>query len=222
MPINKIDATKRGKSAVAAALALAIATGWATLFGGSAPDTPAEIRAAIARGYTPPAVQLAIDKLIKPWEGIHLTAYRDIVGVPTICWGETKGVTMGMRKTLAECDAMLRKRVIEDYYLPLVDNGRGFLKAPDSVQASMISGAYNFGVGSTNPRRGQLGSTAMFIHIPKGEYRKACEAQTAWNKAGGRVVRGLVNRREMGDAQRLGEAELCVSGLPSTQNGGAK
>jgi GH24 family phage-related lysozyme (muramidase) len=222
MPINKIVATKRGKSAVAAAVALAIATGWATLFGGSAPDTPAEIRAAIARGYTPPAVQLAIDKLIKPWEGIHLVAYRDIVGVPTICWGETKGVKMGMRKTLAECDAMLRKRVIEDYYLPLVDKGRGFLKAPDSVQASMISGAYNFGVGSTNPRRGQLGSTAMFIHIPNGEYRKACEAQTAWNKAGGRVVRGLVNRREMGDAQRLGEAELCVSGLPSTQNGGAK
>jgi hypothetical protein len=26
-------------------------------------------------------------------------------------------------------------------------------------------------------------------------------------------VTGLVRRREMGDAQRLGEAELCVSGL---------
>lgn len=213
MPINKIAPTKRGKAAVAASVAFAIGTGWAALYSGGAPDTPAKVRAAIAKGYTPPAVQLAIDKLIKPWEGIHLTAYRDIVGVPTICWGETKGVKMGMTKTLAECDAMLRARVINDYYLPLVDNGRNFLKAPNSVQASMISGAYNFGVGSTNPRRGQLGSTAMVIHIPASEYRKACEAQTAWNKAGGQIINGLVKRREMGDAQRLGEAELCVSGL---------
>lgn len=213
MPINKIVATKRGKAAIAAALVAAVTSGWTVLSSGTAPDTPSEIRAAIARGYTPPAVQLAIDKLIKPWEGVHLTAYRDIVGVPTICWGETKGVTMGMRKTMAECEAMLRATVINDYYLPLADKGVGFLKAPSSVQASMISGAYNFGVGSVNPRRGQLGSTAMFIHIPAGKYREACEAQTAWNKAGGRVVNGLVKRREMGDAQRLGEAELCVSGL---------
>jgi GH24 family phage-related lysozyme (muramidase) len=49
----------------------------------------------------------------------------------------------------------------------------------------------------------------------KGEWRKACEAQTAWNKAGGQVVGGLIKRREMGDAQRAGEAEVCVSGLPA-------
>ncbi|NGO63970.1 lysozyme [Rhizobium daejeonense] len=206
MPINKITATKRGKAAVAAAIIAAVASGWTVLSGGSAPDTPAEIRVAISRGYTPPAVQLAIDKLIKPWEGVHLTAYRDIVGVPTICFGETKGVKMGMRKTMAECEDMLRETVINDYYLPLVDKGAGFLKAPDSVQASMTSGAYNFGTV------GQLRSTAM-KYVATGRYREACEAQTAWNKAGGKVVNGLVRRREMGDAQRLGEAELCVSGI---------
>lgn len=213
MPVNRIVKSKRGVASVLAAAAFAVATGWATLFGGSAPDTPQEVRAAIAKGYVPPAVRLAIDKLIKPWEGVRLEAYLDDVGVPTICWGETEGVRLGMKKTRAECDAMVERRVIKDYYLPLVDKGRNFLNAPDSVQASMISGAYNFGVGSVNPRRGQLGSTAMFIHIPAGNWRAACEAQTAWNKAGGRVLRGLVLRREMGDAQRLGEAELCVSGL---------
>ncbi|MND71481.1 Phage lysozyme [compost metagenome] len=72
----------------------------------------------------------------------------------------------------------------------------------------MISGAYNFGVG------GMCGSSAARL-AKAGQYRQACEAQTAWNKAGGRVVNGLVNRREMGDAQRIGEAELCVSGLPT-------
>ncbi|MNW16158.1 hypothetical protein D3C71_2149160 [compost metagenome] len=46
-----------------------------------------------------------------------------------------------------------------------------------------------------------------------GKYRESCEAATAWNKAGGKVLRGLVLRREMGDEKRIGEAELCVSGL---------
>jgi GH24 family phage-related lysozyme (muramidase) len=58
------------------------------------------------------------------------------------------------------------------------------------------------------------GSSATRWHM-QGQYRKGCEAQTAFNKAGGEIVEGLVKRREMGDPQRIGEAELCVSGLPS-------
>jgi lysozyme len=38
------------------------------------------------------AVALSIAALIKPWEGRELKAYKDIVGVWTICDGETKGV----------------------------------------------------------------------------------------------------------------------------------
>lgn len=206
MPINKILPSRRAKAAVAAMVVAAVTSGWAALFGGAAPDTAAEIRAAIAQGHTPPAVQLAIDKLIKPWEGVHTVAYKDIVGVWTICWGETKGVRPGMRKTLAECDDMLKRRVVADYYLPLVDGLRGFATAPVSLQSSMTSLAYN--VGSAGAR-----SSSAARHLTAGRYKQACEAATAWNKAGGLVVRGLVNRREMGDAKRIGEAELCVSGL---------
>ena len=137
MSVNRIVKTKRGWASALAAAAFAAATGWATLFGGSAPDTPQEVRAAVSKGYVPPAVRLSINKLIKPWEGVRLEAYLDSVGVPTICWGETEGVRLGMKKTLAECDAMLERRVLNDYYLPLVDKGRNFLNAPDSVQASM-------------------------------------------------------------------------------------
>ena len=36
-------------------------------------------------------------------EGERLKAYRDIAGVPTICNGETRGVTMGMTATHLEC-----------------------------------------------------------------------------------------------------------------------
>jgi GH24 family phage-related lysozyme (muramidase) len=205
MPINKIVATKRGKAAILSVVAGAVASAWAA-FAPGGPDSPAEIRAAIAKGIMPPAVTLSIDKLIKPWEALRSRAYRDSVGVPTICWGETKGVKLGMVKSVSECEAMLKTRVVNDYYLPLVDKAKGFSAAPVSVQAAMISGAYNFGVG------GQLKSTAI-RKLAAGDFRGACEAQTAWNKANGKVLTGLVNRREMGDAQRLGEAELCVSGL---------
>ncbi|MER5172677.1 glycoside hydrolase family protein, partial [Thioclava kandeliae] len=40
------------------------------------------------------AIALAITT-IAPWEGRELRAYRDIVGIPTICFGETEGVKMG-------------------------------------------------------------------------------------------------------------------------------
>lgn len=192
MPINRIASSKRGKAAVAAALIAAAVTGW--------------------QGYktatnTPPAVILATNNLIKPWEGLVLKSHWDpYAKIWDICYGETKGITAGMVKTKAECEAMLEKRVYNDYYLPLTRRIPGFTSFPVSVQAAQISGAYNFGVS------GMVNSTAARL-ATKGQFRQSCEAQTAWNKAGGHIVNGLVKRREMGDAQRLGEAELCVSGL---------
>lgn len=191
MPINKITATKRAKAAIAAIM-LFVAT-----IGGVVINT---------KTGNPAAVDLAVEQLIKPWEGVKLTSYKDIVGVWTVCYGETEGIKAGMTFTLDQCKAMLGKRVTADYYGPLAAKIKGFTAYPIALQAAMISGAYNFGVG------GMLGSSAARL-AKEGRYREACEAQTAWNKAGGRVIKGLVLRREMGDASRIGEAELCVSGL---------
>ncbi|PZU22195.1 MAG: glycoside hydrolase [Shinella sp.] len=189
MPVNKIVATKRGKAAIASVLAVLAAGGYS----------------AYTAMKTPPAVIVATEKLIKPWEGISLKPYVDMVGVRTWCWGETKG-TPKASYTRDECDAMLIVRVNRDYYGQIIQCAPKLPSAPISVQASMISGSYNFGV------RAWCNSTAARM-IRAENWRGACEAQTAFNKAGGQVVNGLVRRREMGDAQRLGEAELCVSGL---------
>ena len=35
-------------------------------------------------------------ELIKQFEGFRSKAYKDCVGVPTIAWGHTKGVTLNM------------------------------------------------------------------------------------------------------------------------------
>lgn len=206
MPINRIVATKRGKAAIAAAIIAAATAGWQ-----SQKDTTHVV--------LPPAVILATDDLILPWEGMVLSAHWDrFAKIYDICAGLTtidgKPVTANMRFTKAECMEMTREQIFNDYYLPLVKQVPGFTTFPIGVQAAMISGAYNFGVGSIKTGKGMAGSTATRLHMA-GQYRKGCEAQTAFNKAGGIVVDGLVKRREMGDAQRKGEAEICVSGLPA-------
>ncbi|AZO54873.1 MULTISPECIES: lysozyme [unclassified Mesorhizobium] len=197
MPINKIRPSRR---AIAAIAAVVVAAGAALM-----PSSP------------PPAVTLAVDSLIIPWEGLVLHSHWDrYAEIYDICYGETqidgKPVKAGMTRTKEQCHDMLMTRVVADYYKPLTRCIAGYTSLPVSLQASLLSGAYNFGVAAACKSRAAKFATAK-------QYRQACEAQTAFNKAGGHTVQGLVLRREMGDAQRIGEAELCVSGLP--QAGGA-
>ena len=212
MPINKIRATGRGRATVAAALVAAAGSSWTAYVATRPEPAVVAIHQAIDKGLTPPAVDLAINALIIPWEDLVLKSHWDRFAKKwDICYGETllngkTPVTAGMSFTQPECLAMLKWRVTHDYYLPLVDGVKDYWKAPLSLQSSMISGAYNYGAPAQKKSR-----TAGFV--TKHDYHSACLAQTAFNKAGGHVVRGLVLRREMGDAQRLGEAELCVSGL---------
>lgn len=197
MPINRIVPTRRAKAAIAAAVA-AFTTGGAAYMQYGAPTVD-----------TPPAVTLAIKELIKPWEGRKLVAYFDRLAKPpvwTICDGDTQDVKPGMVETPAGCDRRLERRVTRDYFNPLVRCIDGFDKKPISWQASMTSLAYNIGPSSA------CNSTAARL-ARVGHMLASCEAATAFNRAGGKVYTGLVNRREMGDPQRIGEAELCVSGL---------
>lgn len=161
-------------------------------------------RAALAGAVS--AVALASAVLIKPWEGRRLVSYQDVVGVWTACDGETKGIGPGMKFTPAQCDKMLRDRVAKDFEAPLRVCIKGFDLMPISVRASFISLAYNVGTGAV------CKSTAA-RHAELGNYPAACEMATGFNRAGKRVWPGLVARREMGDAHRIGEAELCYSGL---------
>ncbi|WP_109317196.1 lysozyme [Pseudovibrio ascidiaceicola] len=131
------------------------------------------------------------------WEGLRTSAYKDVVGVSTICYGETKGVKMGDTATKAECDAML------DASLKEHEAGmRRCLKAPENIPIktylAMVSLSYNIGAGafckSTARRR-----------LNEGNWAGACKAATWFNRAGGRKVQGLVNRRQA-------EYKLCMQG----------
>lgn len=195
MPTKPLRSSKRAKAAIAAVLATATAAGGYILL-------PTGER-------VPPAVVLAMETLVPPWESTALRAYLDRIAKPpvwTICDGDTENVRPGMVETPAGCAKRLRVRLIEDYYKPLTRCIAGFDKAPASWGAMMISLSWNIGVG------GACKSTAARLGR-EGKFRESCDAATAFNRAGGKVIRGLVLRREMGDATRIGEGELCVSGL---------
>ena len=194
MPTSKLRPTKRASVAIGAVAAAAIG-GYVALFPGAAP--------------VPDDVALAVTVLVKPWEGRSLRAYLDTVAKPpvwTICDGDTKGVRPGMVETAAGCDRRLATRIDSDYRSKLVACVPNWPAAPLSWRAMMTSLAWNIGVDaacrSTAARLGRA-----------GRWLESCTAASAFNRAGGRMVVGLANRRGMGDGSRIGEGELCASGL---------
>lgn len=133
--------------------------------------------------------------LVGAWEGLSLTPYADIVGVKTVCYGETRGIEdRGYSK--AECDAMLAQG-LQDFDAGLAKCIRRDI--PDQMRVALVSWAYNIGTGAA------CRSTLVRL-VNEGRLREACNELPKWNRAGGVVVRGLTNRREA-------ERRLCLSGL---------
>jgi len=140
----------------------------------------------------------------------YLQVYLDIVGVPTACDGITtyqgKPLKAGMRFTEQQCAAMLEEELVKHAIgvmkctpgLALSSDPR-VEKRREGPRFAAVSGAYNFGVGN------YCGSTAR-KRFNAGDLMGGCEALTWWNKAGGRVIKGLV-------ARRAREAKVCREGL---------
>jgi len=138
--------------------------------------------------------------LVGAWEGLRTVAYPDRLagGIPTVCFGETRGVKLGDSYTVDECKVMLGDAIVE-----FEAGMRKCLTRPDAIPdkpyVAFLSLSYNIGTGafcrSTVARRANA-----------GDLRGACDAITMWNRAGGKVVQGLVNRR-------AAERKLCLEGL---------
>ena len=133
--------------------------------------------------------------LVGGWEGKSNDPYLDIVGVPTVCYGETR---VAMRRySDAECQAMLSD-ALADFAAPVLQRNPE-LKGRDAQLAAATSLAYNIGpqayARSTVARR-----------FTARDWRGACDAFLMWNRAGGRVVAGLTNRRKA-------ERALCLKGV---------
>lgn len=127
-------------------------------------------------------------------EGFVGRAYQDIVGVWTIGFGTTENVRPG--DSIDPVRALQRK-------MAEVQKFEGALKQCVKVPLhqheydAFLSLAYNIGPGAF------CGST-LVKKLNAEDYPGACREILRWNRAGGRVVQGLVNRREAEYRQCIG------------------
>lgn len=131
--------------------------------------------------------------LVGPWEGMEKKAYQDVVGVWTVCYGETQGVKRGDTYTTEECNNQLAKS-LPRYQEQMLR----YVKVPlePHQEAAFISFTYNVGVGS-------FAKSTLLRKLNQGNYQGACEELRKWVYAGGKKYQGLVNRRE-------DEYKMCV------------
>lgn len=130
-------------------------------------------------------------KAITQREGNKLKAYLDSVGVLTIGVGHTSNagppkVTKGMTITAAESDAILSRDLAT--FERAVERS---VKVPLSQNEfdALVSLAFNIGGGA-------FAKSTLVRKLNAGDKAGAAEAFLSWNKAGGKVLKGLVTRRQ--------------------------
>ena len=124
--------------------------------------------------------------LIKKFEGCELEAYQDAVGVWTIGYGHIKGVKEGMTITKQQAEEMLLEELVEyeNYVLEAVNH-----QLDQCMFDALVSWTYNLGPSNLN-------ASTMLKVLNAGDYDGVPEQIKRWNKAGGKVLTGLVRRRE--------------------------
>lgn len=130
--------------------------------------------------------------LIKKFEGLRLNAYLDSAGIPTIGFGTTKypdGVKVKLGDKITEERALdLLQNHIQEEVIPYIDS---LVKVPlnQSQVDALCSLIYNIGgnafKSSTVLRK--INSNALITEVET--------AWKLWNKAGGKVLQGLISRR---------------------------
>lgn len=127
-------------------------------------------------------------------EGRRHIAYQDVANIWTVCDGYAqKDVIRDRYYSDAECDDMAKTQ--------LAAHGKAMLECvnvPLNLNQYAAYTLFTYNVGS-----GAFCRSSLLRKLNAGDYVAACNGLLAWNMAGGKVVRGLSNRREY-------ERSLCL------------
>lgn len=148
-------------------------------------------------------------ELIKEFEGCRLTAYKCPAGVWTIGYGHTgtvdgKAVASGMTITAAKATELLKKDLAR--FEAAVNS---YVTAPitQNMFDALVSFAYNCGSGA-------LKGSTLLKKLNAKDYDGAAAQFPLWNKAGGKVLNGLVRRRAREQQLFLYKAEEVTQTSP--------
>ena len=119
-------------------------------------------------------------ELIKKYEGLRLTAYKCPAGVWTIGYGHTAGVKSGDKITKEQAEELLKKDL--QIYVNHVNNLH--MSFNQNQFDALVSFCYNLGPG------------CLSSLIRNRTFQQIADAMRLYNKAAGKVLPGLVKRRE--------------------------
>ncbi|MBD2183405.1 glycoside hydrolase family protein [Planktothrix sp. FACHB-1355] len=134
-------------------------------------------------------------KVIKSFEGLHklkqgpegtyVEAYLDPVNVPTIGWGSTEGVYIGMKISIAQAEEMLKKE-LRKFEVAVADAVKTDIN--DNQFSALVCFSYNVGARS-------LFESTLLKRLNEGKIQEAADEFLRWDKASGQVFPGLSRRR---------------------------
>lgn len=127
-------------------------------------------------------------ELIKEFEGLRLRAYQCSGNVWTIGYGHTLGVKEGDNITAEQAEKFLLQDIekSEDCVRRWATEKKVSLNS--NQFSALVSLVYNCG---PKPLAGTVGTKLL-----RGDIEGAAEGFLLWNKAGGRLLAGLLRRRE--------------------------
>ena len=126
--------------------------------------------------------------LIKQYEGLRLTTYKDAVGIPTIGYGHVENpIPPGGTRTITAEDAEQILREDLQRFEHDVNNMLTVEVTQNQFDA-LVSFAFNLGPAN-------LKSYTLLRKVNSGDFNGAAEEFLKWNHAGGQVLAGLTARR---------------------------
>lgn len=125
-------------------------------------------------------------ELIKSFEGCRLEAYICPAGVPTIGYGHTHGVRLGQIISQKQADDLLLEDL--DQFVKAV-NRLVIVPLNQNQFDALVSFVFNIGIGAFT-------SSTLLRLLNQRAYNEAADQFKRWNKGGGKVLKGLVRRRQ--------------------------
>lgn len=132
--------------------------------------------------------------LVAGFEGLRTVAYRDPVGIPTLCYGSTQGVRMGQGATRAQCEALLGHELLAAH-----EQMQACVRVPLTPGQRSAFTSFTYNVGARAFCRSTLARK-----LNAGDHAGACAELDRWVHARGIRLPGLVRRR-------AAERALCES-----------
>ena len=135
--------------------------------------------------------------LIKQYEGLRLSAYKDPVGIPTIGYGHTRNVVLGQKITKEKAEAFL----LEDLVIA-------------QTKVRMLNTTYHWNQNEYDALVSftfNLGSLTALTKFGTRTKEEIASKMLLYVNAGGKKMQGLVNRRKA-------EHDLFLTPVPNEDN----